>query len=85
MTETRHRAPGPDFWTAVFTGVLALIAVVALVVGHLQLKEFHADGQVQHLLIPDQRFDQEPMLTYRRGLAEKRLKNEEDPDERRCR
>src|SRR5258708_23720483 len=72
----------PDFWTAVFTGVLALTAVVALVIGYRQLKEFHAEAQVQHLLALDQKFDQEPMLTYRRVLAEKRLKNEEeDPDE----
>lgn len=81
MTETWHRIPGPDFWTAVFTGVLAVTAVVALIVGYRQLKDFQAEGQVQHLLALDQKFEQEPMLTYRRGLAEKRLKNEEDPDE----
>ncbi len=81
MTEPWHRVPGPDFWTAVFTGVLALAAVVALVVGYLQLREFHTEAQVQHLLALDQKFDQEPMLTFRRVLAEKRLKNEEDPDE----
>src|SRR5258708_35926405 len=81
MTETWHRVPGPDFWTAVFTGILAMTAVVGLIVGYRQLKEFHAEGQVQHLLALDQKFDQELMLTYRRGLAEKRLKNEEDPDE----
>jgi hypothetical protein len=80
MTETRHRF-GPDFWTAVFTGLLFLTTFVALIVGYRQLKEFQAEGQVQHLLALDQKFDQEPMLTYRRGLAEKRLKNEEDPDE----
>src|SRR5260370_33469178 len=81
MTEPWYRIPGPACWTAVFTRVLALTAVVALVVGYRQLKEFHAGGQVQHLLALDQKFDQEPMLTYRRGLADKRLKNEEDPDE----
>ena len=81
MTEPWHRVSGPDFWTAVFTGVLALAAVVALVVGYLQLREFHTEAQVQHLLALDQKFDQEPMLTFRRVLAEKRLKNEEDPDE----
>jgi hypothetical protein len=82
MTEPRHRIPhDPGFWTAVFTGVLALTAVVALIVGYRQLKEFHTEAQVQHLLALDQKFDQEPMLTYRRGLAEKRLRNVEDPDE----
>jgi len=81
MTETRHRIPGPDFWTAFFTGILAAATVVALIIGYRQLREFQAEGQVQHLLTLDQKLDQEPMLTYRRGLAEKRLKNEEDPDE----
>jgi hypothetical protein len=81
MTQLRLRIPSPDFWTAVFTGLLFLTTFVAVVVGYRQLKEFQAEGQVQHLLSLDQKFDQEPMLTYRRGLAEKRLKNEENPDE----
>src|SRR6266700_3561431 len=81
MTEFWHRIPGPDFWTAVFTGILAVAAVVALLVGYRQLKEFHSEAQVQHLLALEQKFEQEPILTYRRGLAEKRLKNEEDPEE----
>ncbi len=81
MTEPRQRIPGPDLWTAVFTGILAVTAVVALVVGYRQLKEFHAEAQVQHLLALQQQMEQEPMLTYRRGLAAKRLNNEEDPDE----
>ncbi len=82
MTQPRHRIPhDPGFWTAVFTGILAVTAIVALVVGYRQLKEFHAEAQVQHLLALDQKFDQEPMLTFRRVLAEKRLKNDQDPDE----
>src|SRR5712692_910795 len=82
MAQSWHRIPhDPGFWTAVFTGILAVTAVVALVVGYRQLKEFHAEAQVQHLLALDQKFDQQPMLTYRRVLAEKRLKNEENPDE----
>ncbi len=51
MAQSWHRIPhDPGFWTAVFTGILAVTAVVALVVGYRQLKEFHAEAQVQHLL-----------------------------------
>jgi hypothetical protein len=71
----------PEFWTACFTGTLAVIALVALIVAVAQLRESHAEAQVQHLLSLEQQFKQEPLLTYRRGLGEKRLKNEEDPDE----
>jgi hypothetical protein len=81
MSQHIRRFPGPEFWTAVFTGVLATSTVIALIVAYRQLEEFHAEAQVQHLLALEQQFDQEPMLTYRRGLAEKRLKNQEDPDE----
>jgi len=76
-----QRVPRPDFWTAFFTCILALTTVVAVSVGYRQLKEFHAESQVQHLLALQQQMEQEPMLTYRRGLAEKRLKNQEDPYE----
>lgn len=81
MSQQPRRFPGPEFWTAIFTGVLAASTVVALIVAYQQLKEFHAESQIQHLLALEQQFDQEPMLTYRRGLAEKRLKNQDDPDE----
>ena len=81
MSQQPRRFPGPEFWTAFFTGVLAASTVVALIVAYQQLKEFHAESQIQHLLALEQQFDQEPMLTYRRGLAEKRLKNQDEPDE----
>jgi hypothetical protein len=71
----------PEFWTAFSTSVLAATAIVALWVANAQLRESHAESQVQHLLALEQQIEQEPMLTYRRGLAEKRLKNEEDPYE----
>ena len=85
MSQQPRRFPGPEFWTAVFTGVLAASTVVALIVAYQQLKEFHAESQIKHLLALEQQFDQEPMLTYRRGLAEKRLKNQDDPERIICR
>ena len=46
-----------------------------------QLKDKREADQVQHLLTLVSEFDQEPMATYRRALAEKRLKGERDPIE----
>jgi hypothetical protein len=78
---TRMQRLAPDFWTAVFTGLLALITLVAVLVGYFQLRAFRTEARVQHLLQLDEKFTKEPMLSYRHKLAEKRLRNEKDPDE----
>jgi hypothetical protein len=78
---TPRTFPSPESWTAVFSGVLAVIALVALPVGYWQLQDYRAESQVQHLLALEEKFSRDPMLTNRRALAEKRLKKEEDPDE----
>ncbi len=81
--------PGPDWWTAIFSGILALTAVGALWYARdqiketreeseVQIKEARQQAQVQHLETLVHDFDQEPMATYRRGLAQKRLKGEDD-------
>ncbi len=62
----------PDFWTAVFTGVLALTTLIAAFVGFRQLQEFRTVSKVQHLLALEEKFTKEPMLTQRRALAAKR-------------
>jgi hypothetical protein len=41
----------------------------------------HEEAQVQHLLLLTREFQQEPMISYRQRLAEKRLRNEEEPPE----
>ncbi len=76
-----ERMSRPEFWTAAFTGVLAVATLWAIWYARGQLKEAHQEAQVQHLLTFIQQFEQEPMATYRRQLAEKRLKNEDEPDE----
>ncbi len=81
MGKLSQRVAEPGFWTGVFTGIVAVTALVALWVADSQLKENHAEAQVQHLLALTQQFEQEPIATYRRGLAGNRLKNEQDPDE----
>src|ERR1700693_722834 len=90
----------PDWWTAVFSGVLALTAIGALwyardtiketrdIAGaqlehahsetEAQLKQAHQADQIQHLLELVREFDQEPMATYRKRLAYKRLNTKED-------
>jgi hypothetical protein len=83
----------PDWWTVIFSGILAVTAVGALWYARdqiketreeseVQIKEARQQAQIQHLLSLVNEFDQEPMATYRRGLAEKRLKGTDgDPME----
>ena len=83
----------PDWWTAIFSGILAVTAVGALWYARdqiketreeseVQIKEARQQAQIQHLLVLVNEFDQEPMATYRRGLAQKRLKGtDSDPME----
>lgn len=68
----------PDWWTAIFTGVLAVTALVALWYAQRQLSAAHAGTQVQHLLQLDQRYSQEPMVGYRKQYADKRLRSGSD-------
>jgi hypothetical protein len=66
-----------DWWTAIFTGLLATVTAGALWYAHQQISASHEEAQVQHLLELDQRYSQEPMVTYRKLYAQKRLKGGE--------
>lgn len=70
-----------EILTAVATSTVALSGVLALILAWKELRQNHKQNQVQHLLDFDQRYSSEPLLTYRRLLAEKRLRHEEEPDE----
>jgi hypothetical protein len=72
----------PDWWTAIFTGLLATVTAGALWYAHQQISASHEEAQVQHLLELDQRYSQEPMITYRKLYAQKRLKGDEASPER---
>ena len=83
------RIPTPDWWTAIFSGILAVTAVAALWYARDQIKETREESeveikearqqaQIQHLLTLVNEFDQEPMATYRRGFAQKRLSHKDD-------
>lgn len=67
--------------TAFFTAIIAVTGVVALAYAHWQLREAHEEAQVQHLLAFDQQYRQEPMISYRKMYATKRLTGVEDPPE----
>jgi len=82
----RVKSGRPEFWTAFFTGALvgftaalAAATIYAQFFAKAQIEEAHKEGQVQHLLLLVQQYDNEPMVTYRRRLAEQRLKGEEEP------
>src|ERR1700730_17460418 len=79
----------PDWWVAVFTGTLAAITVATVFYARGQIKETRAisetqlartrhGNEIQHLLELVKEFDQEPMATYRKGLANKRLNTKDD-------
>lgn len=67
--------------TAFFTAIIAVTGVAALVYAHRQLSEAHDEAQIQHLMAFDQQYRQEPMISYRKGYATKRLAGVEDPPE----
>src|SRR6266851_1593681 len=63
----------PDWLTTIFTAIIACTGVLALAYAHWQLSEAHDEAQIQHLIALSQQFEQEPMVTYRRTCATKRL------------
>ena len=73
MSKLAGLVPRPEWWTAIFTGLLAATTAGALWYAHQQISATHAEAQVQHLLEIDQRYSQEPMVTYRKLYARKRL------------
>jgi hypothetical protein len=84
--DARHLAAtkrhGLDWVTPVCTAIIACTGVLALAYAHWQLKEAHEEAQVQHLLALEQQYEKEPMVTYRKLYAQKRLAGVEDPPER---
>lgn len=79
-------------WTAIFTGVLAFVTGFALIYANGQITEMREgsrrqiteareEAEIQHLVTFVNQFDQEPMASYRKTLALKRLRNESDPTE----
>jgi hypothetical protein len=67
--------------TAVATVILAVTGFLALVLARQQLKQNSEEAQVQHLLALNAQYEQEPMVTYRKVCAQKRLAEEKYPPE----
>jgi hypothetical protein len=70
-----------DAWTAVFTGVLALTGVWALIYARQQLKQARESEKIQHLLRFVEQFDNGPLAKSRKSLAVDRLKGDDDAPE----
>jgi hypothetical protein len=71
----------PSFFTALFTFILAVTGICALVFARQQLKQNREEAQVQHLLTLSAQYEQEPMVTYRKVCAQKRLAGNSEPPE----
>jgi hypothetical protein len=67
--------------TAIATSILAVTGFLALVLASQQLKQNSEEAQIQHLLTLSAQYEQEPMVTYRKVCARKRLSGETYPPE----
>lgn len=93
MRRRSHYIASPELWTAIFTGLLAITTMGTVWYARslitetrrdteMQLAQAHRDEKIQHLMAMVGDFDKDPMATYRRNLAKKRLAGKpEDPFE----
>lgn len=71
----------PEWLTAIFTATIAVTGVCALFYAKGQIRQARDEAQVQHLLALENEYMTEPMATYRKVCAQKRLAGVEEPDE----
>jgi hypothetical protein len=69
----------PDWITAICTIVITLTGIGALVYAHFQLKQIHEEAQVERLLKEVDKWDQEPVVSYRKLCAQQKLQGVSDP------
>ena len=70
-----------EWLTAAFTGVIAVTGICALRYAEGQIRQARDEALVQHLIALDKEYNSEPLKTYRKVCAQKRLAGEEEPDE----
>lgn len=70
-----------DRLRAIFTAIIAITGMLAVMFAYRQLWWDHEESQVQHLSDFAHQFRTEPMIKYRKAYAEKRLRGVTDPDE----
>jgi hypothetical protein len=75
-SKSKNRA---EWITAVCTLLMACTAIAALLYAHLQLKQDHEEAQVERLMNEVHKYDEEPMVTYRKSYATQRLKGVVEP------
>jgi hypothetical protein len=75
----RHRNL-PDWITAICTAVIMFTGLGALWYARGQITEAHDEAQVDRLLREEEKFEQEPLVSYRELYAQQRLKGIADPD-----
>ena len=82
----KMKEPRPEFWTAFFTalvagftGALAGATFYAVFYAQKQINEAKSESQVEHILTLQRQYEQEPLVTYRKRLAEEKLKGQQEP------
>lgn len=70
-----------EWATAFFTAVIAVTGCWALIYAKSQLKQAREADRVQHLLRFVELFETEPLVSNRKGMAAKRLKDVREPPE----
>ena len=73
QVETRSKKPNPEFFTALFTGILAVTALIALGFTFVQVRDFRESQRVERLVGELREFESPDFIALRRALAEKRL------------
>jgi hypothetical protein len=70
-----------EWLTVVFTGIIAITGVWALIYASGQIRLARDEAQVQHVLTVENEWKAEPIATYRRVCAQKRLAGVYESDE----
>jgi hypothetical protein len=70
-----------EWLTVFFTAIIAATGVWALIYASGQIREAREEAQVQHLLTLENEYKSEPIATYRKVCAQKRLAGVDEPDE----
>lgn len=67
--------------TATCTVVITVTGLAAFILAYRQLHQDHEESQVAHVLDLDKQYATDPMISYRKAYADKRLRGVVDPDE----
>src|SRR5689334_8972076 len=63
----------PEFWTASFTGVLAVVTLGTVIYGGIQLSDSRNEARVQHLLTLEKEFQESPLAGFRSKVGSARV------------